>query len=126
VLGAGAAAAGCGVHVGYVLDVLDVRGDLLVLLLLVLVRGEVLVAGLVHVLAGGRPGLGLGMGVCLGVRLGLELGLGLHLVLHVCLEVLVGVDRGRLEGHVVLLLLLLVLWTHGLRLWLMQRVVLGR
>jgi hypothetical protein len=107
-LGAGSPAACRGVHVRHVLDVGRE--------LLVRMGRVVLIARLAHVLAGRGPCLCLGVCVCsLRIGLGLELSLGLHLVLHVCLELLIGVDRGGLVGHVVLLL---VLGTHGLWLWL--------
>jgi hypothetical protein len=95
--------------------------------LLMLMRGVVLVAGLVHVLSC-RPclRLGLSMSLCVSLSLHLRLGLGLrhmHLVLHVCLDLLCVVERCRLKGHVVLLLV--VLGWEVLRV-LVHRVVLGR
>jgi hypothetical protein len=98
--------------------------------LLMWVRGVVLVAGLVHVLSCCSPGLCLGMSMSLSISLSLHLRLGLglrhvHLVLHVCLDLLCVVEGCRLEGHVVLLLLLVVLGWEVLRM-LVHRVVLGR
>ena len=104
-LSAWAATASCRAHARYVLYMWR---DLLML-----VRREILVAGLIHVLACSCPCLGLGMRLCLsvGLRLHLCLSLGLgdvHLVLHVCLDLLGVMERGLLERHVVLLLV------HGL------------
>lgn len=111
-LDAGAAAAGCRAHVA--LDMLDMRGHLLVLLM---VGAVVLIAGLVHVLA---PGLGLGVGVCLGLKLCLGR-VHVHLVMHVSLELLGWVDWCGLDGDVMLLLLLLLhrllVKAHGFFWW---------
>jgi hypothetical protein len=95
--------------------------------LLVLMRGVILVAGLVHVLSCCPClRLGLSMSLCISLGLHLRLSLGLrnvHLVLHVCLDLLCVVERCRLKGHVVLLLV--VLGWEVLRM-LVHGVVLGR
>ena len=102
--------------------VLEMGRELLVLVL-VLVRPEVLVARLVHVLAGSRPCLSLSLRLrlrlCLRLSLSLRMGVSLDvglclglrhvdLGLHVRLELLGMVHGRRLERHAVLLVLLLV------------------
>lgn len=91
----GAATRGGGAQV---LGVGRVRRDVLV------VRRVGLVAGGVHVLARGGPGLGLGLGVGVGVGVDRGLGLGLRDV-HGGLHVGVVVERGGLEGVVLQLVL---------------------